>query len=93
MSLSNDMVLGMGEYHVTLHRHMSTYHLIPANNNPCHTKENVMSYITNVTHAQLWRTMCSLLSYVPIGQFVHLISYEMYTVRTSLLLTAQPACV
>ena len=38
---------GVGEYHVTTHRH--TYHLITANNNLCYNKENGMSYISNVT--------------------------------------------
>ena len=42
MSLSNDIMLGVGKYNVTGHRH--TYHLIPANNDPCYVKENVMSY-------------------------------------------------
>ncbi len=32
----NYMLLDMGEYHVT--RHRNTYHLIPANYDPCYTK-------------------------------------------------------
>ena len=47
MSLSNDVVLGVGEYHVTWHRH--SCHLILANKDPYHTKVNVMYYVINAT--------------------------------------------